>query len=66
MKRDRERNLVNSNNQIKNSEDEPEYLGENTAIRCRIGRCQCGNIVRSYHNFCFECGIKLEWGNVHG
>ncbi len=43
---------------------EPEYLGENTAIGCRIGRCQCGNIVRSYHDFCFECGNKLEWGNV--
>lgn len=39
---------------------EPKYLG------CRIGRCQCGNIVRSYHDFCSECGIKLEWKNVHG
>lgn len=45
---------------------EPEYLGENTAIGCRIGRCKCGNIVRSYHDFCSECGTKLEWGNVHG
>lgn len=45
---------------------EPEYLGENMAIGCRNGRCRCGNIVRSYHNFCNECGIKLEWGNVHG
>ncbi len=43
---------------------EPEYLGENRAIGCRIGRCKCGNIVRSYHNFCNDCGIKLEWGNV--
>ena len=42
------------------------YLGENTAIGCRIGKCQCGNIVRSYHDFCSECGTKLEWGNVHG
>ena len=45
---------------------EPEYLGENRAIGCRIGRCRCGNTVRSYHNFCFECGAKLEWGNVRG
>ena len=43
---------------------EPEYLEENRAIGCRIGRCRCGNIVRSYHNFCNDCGIKLEWGNV--
>lgn len=43
---------------------EPEYLGENTSIGCRVGRCSCGNIVRSYQNFCDECGIKLEWGNV--
>lgn len=43
---------------------EPEYLGENTAIGCRIGRCSCGNIVRSYQNYCDECGIRLEWGNV--
>lgn len=45
---------------------EPEYLGENIPIGCRDGRCRCGNIVRSYQNYCDECGIKLEWGNVHG
>lgn len=44
---------------------EPEYLGENTAIGCRSGMCSCGNIVRSYQNYCDECGIRLEWGNVH-
>lgn len=46
-------------------ECEPEYLGENTAIGCRDGRCKCGNLVRSYQNFCDECGIQLNWGNVH-
>ena len=44
---------------------EPEYLGEDTAIGCRIGKCRCGNIVRSYHNFCNECGVKLDWNNVY-
>lgn len=44
---------------------EPKYLGENTAVGCRIGECKCGNIVRSYHNFCNECGSKLDWDNVH-
>ncbi len=44
---------------------EPEYLGENTAIGCRIGRCRCGNIVRSYHNFCSDCGGGLDWNNVY-
>lgn len=44
---------------------EPEYLGENTTIGCRDGMCSCGNIVRSYQNYCDECGIRLEWGNVH-
>ena len=44
---------------------EPEYLGENVAVGCRDGRCTCGNIVRSYQNFCDSCGSKLDWGNVH-
>lgn len=43
---------------------EPKYLGENVVIGCRIGECNCGNIIRSYQNFCDQCGIKLEWGNV--
>lgn len=43
---------------------EPEYLGENVVIGCRDGKCSCGNIVRSYQNYCDSCGIKLEWGNV--
>lgn len=43
---------------------EPEYLGENIFIGCRNGKCSCGNIVRSYQNYCDSCGIKLEWGNV--
>lgn len=47
-------------------ECEPEYLGENIAIGCREGKCRCGNIVRSYQKFCFECGKRLEWGCVHG
>lgn len=42
----------------------PEYLGENASIGCRSGRCSCGNIVRSYHNFCNSCGVKLDWENV--
>lgn len=25
---------------------EPKYLGENVAIGCRDGKCDCGNIVR--------------------
>lgn len=44
----------------------PEYLGENQAIGCRIGECQCGNILRSYQNFCGACGIELDWENVRG
>lgn len=41
-----------------------EYLGENTMIGCRNGRCSCGNIIRSYQNFCDNCGVKLDWDNV--
>lgn len=41
----------------------PEYLGENRSIGCRSGRCSCGNIVRTYENFCDECGVRLEWDN---
>ena len=44
---------------------EPEYLGENIAIGCRAGKCRCGNIARSYQNYCDSCGAKLDWGNVH-
>lgn len=44
---------------------EPTYLGENTLIGHRDGRCRCGNVVRSYQKFCDECGAELEWGNVH-
>lgn len=44
---------------------EPEYLGENAAIGCRIGRCRCGNIVRSYHGYCFSCGAGLAWDAVY-
>lgn len=43
---------------------EPEYLGENVVIGCRDGRCNCGNLVRSYQNFCDNCGVKLEWDCV--
>lgn len=43
---------------------EPKYLGENTAIGCRTGECKCGNIVRSYQNYCDACGIRLDWGNT--
>ena len=40
---------------------EPQYLGENVVVGCREGRCSCGNMVRSYQNYCDSCGIKLEW-----
>lgn len=40
---------------------QPEYLGENTAIGCRSGRCSCGAVVRSYQNYCSECGARLDW-----
>lgn len=43
----------------------PKYLGENTAIGCRDGQCNCGNIVRSYQDYCDACGIRLCWDNVH-
>ena len=42
----------------------PEYMGENRGVGCRVGRCRCGNLVRSYHEFCSDCGVKLEWGDV--
>ncbi len=42
----------------------PEYMGENKGVGCRVGQCRCGNLVRSYHKFCNECGVKLEWGDV--
>lgn len=45
---------------------EPEYLGENIGIGCRNGMCRCGTVVMSYENFCSNCGVKLEWGGVHG
>ena len=35
----------------------PEYLGENRGVGCRVGRCRC-------HEFCSDCGVKLEWGDV--
>lgn len=29
----------------------------------RVGQClKCGNIIRDYMKFCFECGCRLEWG----
>lgn len=40
---------------------QPEYLGENIAIGCKIGKCKCNNIVRSYQKFCDECGTRLDW-----
>lgn len=39
----------------------PKYLGENPAIGCSIGECQCGNILRSYSRFCDVCGVKQDW-----
>ncbi|MCI8592688.1 MAG: hypothetical protein HFI88_10180 [Lachnospiraceae bacterium] len=41
----------------------PEYMGENRGVGCRVGRCRCGNPVRSYQDFCSGCGVRLEWGN---
>ena len=30
----------------------------------RVGQCsKCGNIVRDYMKFCFDCGYRLEWGS---
>ena len=30
----------------------------------RIGRCsKCGNSVKDYMKFCFDCGSQLEWGS---
>lgn len=30
----------------------------------RVGQClKCGNIVRDYMKFCFDCGCRLEWGS---
>lgn len=43
----------------------PKYLGENPQIGCRDGECRCGNLLRSYQNFCDECGIPLDWDNVN-
>lgn len=51
---------------IVNDVCEPKYLGENKSIGCRDGECNCGNIVRSYQNYCDGCGIRLCWDNVHG
>ena len=42
----------------------PKYLGQNAPISCRIGKCKCGNTVKSYQKFCDECGIKLDWKGV--
>lgn len=35
--------------------------GHNNAIGCEVGNCRCGNLVRSIHKYCFECGQRLEW-----
>lgn len=43
---------------------EPEYMGENVVIGCRVGKCRCGNFIRSYQKFCDECGVRLDWSNV--
>ena len=43
----------------------PEYVGENTAIGCRVGRCSCSNTVRSSDNYCCMCGVKLDWRYCH-
>lgn len=33
----------------------------------RIGRCsKCGNSVKDYMKFCFDCGSQLEWGSWNG
>lgn len=30
----------------------------------RVGQCsKCGNTVRDYMKFCFDCGCQLEWGS---
>ena len=28
-------------------------------------QCNCGNIVRSYQDYCDACGVRLCWDNVH-
>lgn len=43
---------------------EPEYMGENVVIGCRVGKCRCGNFIKSYQKFCDECGVRLDWSNV--
>lgn len=40
---------------------EPEYIGADVPVGYKFGKCRCGNVVRSYQNFCDACGARLEW-----
>ena len=50
---------------LSEGECEPEYLCENIPVGCRMGKCSCDTVVRSFENFCSHCGKSLLWGNVH-
>ena len=39
----------------------PVYLGENVSVGYRSGRCICGNVAKSYQNYCDCCGVRLDW-----
>ncbi len=40
---------------------EPKYLGEDAPVGYIIGMCKCGTVVKSYQNYCDNCGNKLLW-----
>lgn len=40
---------------------EPEYVGADVLVGYKFGKCRCGNVVRSYQNFCDACGARLAW-----
>lgn len=42
----------------------PKFVEINNAVGCRVGECDCRNIVRSYEKFCSDCGKKLNWDEV--
>ena len=40
----------------------PKNVECHTDLTCFCN--ECGNTVKSYQNYCYECGQKLDWGDA--